>query len=517
MVNLLYMACDIAKSMKIPFTDPQKRGEHVGEVIWCNLGSIKPISINGRAYFALITEDLSHHRDFRSLKTKDEVQDLLIGYIKQVVAKLGDRSDDQPRRRLKTVRIDGGLEFSFSKLRKVCNNEAVAVVLFTPYNQYQNIVPERGIRFLQDEARAVTIQCKIPTCFWDRMCAAVCHILNRTGQSSVGKLTPQEVYNKEFSSKPDDVTAMNVRHLRIIGSRCVAHIDANERIIVEKLSARGASALFLGYNGTHNYVVWLIEGSRYLRTPHVVFHKNTGDLSEAPNPRDIVRSLPPHVQRRLRHRPKPTKEWIKDADHNIVNEDVTDKNGQVVRRRGRPKKKKVKLYQCVLEAPEEHPKVFQAFQQKGEDQNGVFDSFSAQRLRKLIFSDVCMAEHVMAYGYNEILRLMELATDTPTYKEAITGPEREQWLAAIFTKIRKNLDRGTFEFVDPNQHQGHLVDSKWVLKKKYTSIGELEKYKARICAKGFTQRFGMDYEMTKATIARAPSWRILLALAAIRG
>jgi hypothetical protein len=73
------------------------------------------------------------------------------------------------------------------------------------------------------------------------------------------------------------------------------------------------------------------------------------------------------VQRRLRHRPKLTKGWIKNADYNIVNEDVTDKNGQVVRKRGRPKKKKVKLYQCVLEAPEEHPKVFQALQQKGED------------------------------------------------------------------------------------------------------------------------------------------------------
>jgi hypothetical protein len=199
------------------------------------------------------------------------------------------------------------------------------------------------------------------------MCIAVCYILNRTGQSLVGKFIPQKVYNKGFSSKFDNITAIDVRHLRIIGFWCIAHIDANKRIIGEKLSAREASALVLGYDGTYNYMVWLIEGSRYLRTPHVMFHKNTGDLSEAPDPRDIVRSLPPHVQRRLRHRPKPTKGWIKDADHNIIDEDVIDEDGQVVRRRGRPKKKKLKLYQCVLEAPEEHPKVFQALQQKGED------------------------------------------------------------------------------------------------------------------------------------------------------
>jgi hypothetical protein len=80
----------------------------------------------------------------------------------------------------------------------------------------------------------------------------------------------------------------------------------------------------------------------------------------------------------------------------------------------------------------------------------MFDSFSAQRLRKLIFSDVCIAEHAMAHGYNEILRLMELATNTPTYKKAIIDPEKKQWLTAIFTEIRKNLNRGTFEFVNSN-------------------------------------------------------------------
>jgi hypothetical protein len=71
----------------------------------------------------------------------------------------------------------------------------------------------------------------------------------------------------------------------------VAHIDRNERIQGEKLYLRGAKAIFLCYEGNHDYVVWLLEGSRILRTSHVVFHENTGNLSEIPDPRDIVRSL----------------------------------------------------------------------------------------------------------------------------------------------------------------------------------------------------------------------------------
>jgi uncharacterized protein (UPF0332 family) len=56
-----------------------------------------------------------------------------------------------------------------------------------------------------------------------------------------------------------------------------------------------------------------------------------------------------------------------------------------------------------------------------------------------------------------------------------------------------------------------------VLKKKYLSNGDLDKYKARICARGFTQREGLDYTETKAITARAAAWRILFALAAVKG
>lgn len=44
---------------------------------------------------------------------------------------------------------------------------------------------------------------------------------------------------------------------------------------------------------------------------------------------------------------------------------------------------------------------------------------------------------------------------------------------------------------------------------------EMEKYKARIVARGFTQTKGVDYNETSVTIARSSRWRILMALAAL--
>ena len=44
----------------------------------------------------------------------------------------------------------------------------------------------------------------------------------------------------------------------------------------------------------------------------------------------------------------------------------------------------------------------------------------------------------------------------------------------------------------------------------------MERYKARLVAKGFTRTYGLDYEETFAPLARLPTVRTLIALAALR-
>lgn len=60
------------------------------------------------------------------------------------------------------------------------------------------------------------------------------------------------------------------------------------------------------------------------------------------------------------------------------------------------------------------------------------------------------------------------------------------------------------------------IKCKWIFKSKFNADGELVKHKARLVARGFTQRYGIDYVETYSPVARYTSIRCLIAIAARR-
>ena len=58
------------------------------------------------------------------------------------------------------------------------------------------------------------------------------------------------------------------------------------------------------------------------------------------------------------------------------------------------------------------------------------------------------------------------------------------------------------------------INVKWIFKTKLNESGQIEKYEARLVAKGYAQRFDIDYTEVFAPVARLDTVRVLLALAA---
>jgi hypothetical protein len=72
---------------------------------------------------------------------------------------------------------------------------------------------------------------------------------------------------------------------------------------------------------------------------------------------------------------------------------------------------------------------------------------------------------------------------------------------------------GTWELIDLPVHT-RPIGLKWVYKTKRDEAGLISKYKARLIAKGYVLRQGIDFDGVFAPVARLESMRLLLAVAA---
>ena len=83
------------------------------------------------------------------------------------------------------------------------------------------------------------------------------------------------------------------------------------------------------------------------------------------------------------------------------------------------------------------------------------------------------------------------ADDPKTYKQAMKQLDADLWREACQTEVESLIENKVFTVVDRPANKP-VITSKWVFKKKEGVSGKVEKYKARIVARGFVQEEGVD-------------------------
>ncbi|GKV50103.1 hypothetical protein SLEP1_g56818 [Rubroshorea leprosula] len=97
-----------------------------------------------------------------------------------------------------------------------------------------------------------------------------------------------------------------------------------------------------------------------------------------------------------------------------------------------------------------------------------------------------------------------------SFSEAIQDPKWRQAMKAKIDALEKN-NTWTLEMLPLDKRP---TGCKWVYKIKYNADGTIERYKAHLVAKGFTQVEGIDYHDTFAPVAKLVTVRCLLAITA---
>ena len=102
--------------------------------------------------------------------------------------------------------------------------------------------------------------------------------------------------------------------------------------------------------------------------------------------------------------------------------------------------------------------------------------------------------------------------DPKLLKEAMNSPKWPEWEKAIWTELETLQRMGTWELVNAPEDRKPIIN-KWVFVRKYDKDGNLQKYKACLVARGFSQMPGMDFNETFSLVVRLETIHMILALA----
>lgn len=363
---------------------------------------------------------------------------------------------DTAGHKVKVFRSDGGREFDCNQVLTQLRNRGIEFRLTCPYTPEQNGVAEQSNRHVVELARSMLLVSKLSKSFWAHACDTAVFLVNRTGKSSVQGTTPFELWSgRKFDS---------FDYLRIFGSECYVNMPKKFR---SKFDAKAIFGYFIGYvNDKDGYKVWVPTNNRIMKSRNVDFRPEK--LCTTNNSVEFEFD---HVPEENGEEMEPTKsnpEHESSVDHNYSNE---SQNMRQVREIKPP----VKFNDYELG--------YQIHRSQG---NSVYS---------------CLTEAVQE-------------EQAPTnFSEAIKCRDSNKWLTAMEEEMNAFKENQTWDLVSLPKGK-HAVDNRWVLRMKYKPDGTIDRYRARLVARGIFQRAGLDYDETFSPVARYDSIRTLIAIAA---
>ncbi|CAI7871738.1 unnamed protein product, partial [Closterium sp. NIES-53] len=193
-----------------------------------------PACVSGQGrerYFLLVVDDYTRYTTVFPLRSKGQVVDVLIPWIRAVCLQLRERFRvDLPVLRL---HFDRGGEFSSDLLRDFCRGEGILQSFTLSNSPLQNGIAERRIGLVMEVARTSMIHVATPDFLWLFAVRYAAHQLNLWPRVSLPETSP----TLRWTRKVGDASVF-----RVWGSRAFV-LDTS----ADKLFARAIFCVFLGF------------------------------------------------------------------------------------------------------------------------------------------------------------------------------------------------------------------------------------------------------------------------------
>jgi hypothetical protein len=522
--------CIKGKQTQTPFPKrPLGRTEQLLEIIHSDLcGPVRIESKGGGRYFAVFIDDYSRWCEIYILKNKSEIFEAFKTYKATVENFTGFK--------IKSLQSDNALEYMSNDFEKFLQTNGIKRRLTVPHTPQQNGVAERKNRTLVEMARCLLMQSNLPPSFWAEAINTANYIRNRVPSSSLKGETPFKIWTGKRPYigyfKPFGVTALAL----------------NKDPKKGKFDSRSIDCIFIGYlEESKAFKLWAVKEKKFFRSRDVKFlssflppptssfedfhQMGLPEQGKAPSvmpfrfvPGDNVgtrKGLPRDVRR------------VADAvdtqeepdDVPATTEAVDDQLEPSANNEDPPGEKppdedppNLEPYDDHLGPPDDHVG-------PGEDDDDEDDQTTVDEPQR-----TATPKQTRGPGRPTLLRTGKPGRPAKVYKTTITGveeanlidpvdvksavhgPDADDWKRAIIDEYVALMSNSTWDIVDFPIKNHKLIQSRFVLKTKLKSNGDIERRKARLVAKGYNQRPGIDFDETFAPVVRMGTVRTMMAL-----
>lgn len=355
---------------------------------------------------------------------------------------------------IKCLRTDNGLEYVNKDMSDFLKQYGIIHQTTTPYTPELNGVAERMNRTLVEKAKCLLLNAKLNKQYWAEAVHTAAYLINRTPTKSLSYKTPEEMWTGQ---KPD------INHLKIFGCEAMIHIPKEKS---KKWDPKAQKAIFMGYCDN-------MKGYRFIIPPskNIIRSRNAVFLESSINGNYV----PLHLIESQCENDEDSNESLNSviSDDEKLSDNTSDS----------------------LYVPDESIGKI---------------TCTKRNLRSRNKQKSLMLKENQESGY--------LCTDKIisnfiplNYNEAINSSDSENWRKSIVEELDAHHRNGTWTLVE-KPPDVKPIQCKWVFRIKDEPTGL--RYKSRLCAKGYAQTKGIDYDETYSPTVRYDSIRLLLSIAA---
>ncbi|CAN1132933.1 Retrovirus-related Pol polyprotein from transposon TNT 1-94 [Linum perenne] len=494
--------CQFAKHTKSVYSSIGYRPTSPFSVVHSDIwGPIKVSNVTGARWFITFIDDHTRMTWTFLMKEKSETKTLFQDFYALV--------QTQFQTQIRVLKTDNAKDYFNSILSSFFVQKGIIHVSSCVETPQQNGVAERKNRHLLEVARACMFAHHVPKYLWGEAVLTATYLINRMPSRVINFASPRQ---KLLTMYPQVAVFSSDLPPKVFGCTAFVHISAPHRT---KLDPRSIKCVFTGYSSHQKgYKCYSPQTRKFYYTRDVTFFETQSFFPKNVLQEGCITTAAESTESQF---------WDlitaldTDVGTNVTPETASNDNSQGELQVRPPI---VHVYQRRKEAESTRlPSTI------SEDQTAIVDPTTPTwdadldipiAIRKGVRSCTQhpIGRHVGYERLSENFKVFITSLDnTKVPKNIQEALQEPKWKQAVIDELQALEKNNTWDIVKlpPDKR---TVDCKWIFTIKYNSDGTIERFKARLVARGFTQTQGLDYEETFAPVAKPNTIRVLLSLAA---